>query len=961
MKVNDVVFGFKLIQKKDVSDIASKMYVFEHVKSGANLVYLENDDTNKCFSAGFRTLPEDSTGICHIIEHSLLCGSKKYPTKEPFVNLLKGSMATFLNAMTAYDWTIYPVASQNDKDFSNLMSVYLDAVFAPLSVLDEKPFLQEGWHLEMNSVDELPQYKGVVYNEMKGAMSSVEEQLSQKTLESLYKGTCYEYNSGGDPEAIVNLTYDYYKEFYHRHYHPDNCLLYLYGKMDINEKLKFIDEEYLSNFEKGNNPIIIKRAAKVVNTEISSEYEISESEEEKDNTYMSLAFALDTYDNALDLIGFGILNEALMSTNDSPLKKALLALNMGQDVASSIDDDNIFPSFQVFLHKTNVEYKEKFLNYFIAECKKLVKDGIDKNLLLATINNNEFRSKEMDSGRSPKGLFFAFNLMQSFNYHVPYENYLEYSRYYDYYRKELNNGYFERLLEKYIINSDHYVEVVLKPNKELGAKKALEMKNKMQSIYDKMTLEEKEECVKKTKELIAYQSKKDTLDELATLPKLALSDINSNVNTLPTKEVSDGNHRFIEHNFSTNGIGYLKLFFDLSVLEYDELPYALILSNLFKELDTKDMKAQEILSYIKTYLGQLSFSLLFGGASKEACTIKFAITASALEENINKIPYVLNEIINNSVLDYSKINTILLQMKMNYRSTIIEDGMDVVSTMARSSSSKEGSITFKLGAYNMYYFIDEILEEDASQLISKLKDVADRIFNINNLVASVSGNDSVISKLKNVTKDIKLHTNDISIALHIGLNSRESKALVIPSGVNYNGKAINLKDLGYENTGALKVIRHILNYDYLWPEVRVKGGAYGCRINVLSCGDIVLSSFRDPNVKNTFDVYNNVYAYLENLDLTEDEFNTYLIGAIGGFDQPASNSARIATADSYYFMGITDDMRKSMKEEMIKTTLAEVKSYAKLFKELAQMASSFTIGNEAKIKEFNDYDKIEVL
>lgn len=960
MNINEIKYGFELLRVHHVDDIGAVMYELKHQKSGATLIYLENDDTNKCFAVGFRTLPEDSTGICHIIEHSLLCGSKKYPTKEPFVNLLKGSMATFLNAMTAYDWTMYPVASQNNQDFNNLVSVYMDAVFAPLSVLEDKAFLQEGWHLEMTDLEATPSYKGVVYNEMKGAMSSVEEQLTQLTLSSLYKGSCYEHNSGGDPEVIPNLTFEYYKNFYHKYYHPSNALMYLYGKMDLEEKLKFFDEEYLSNYE--NEPkISIEKPKALIDRETEKDYAINETEDEKDNTYMALAFALDTYDNARDLTGFGILNEVLMSNNEAPLKKILMDAKLGQDINCSIDDDNILPSYHIYLHKTNKEEKERFYQTFIDACKKLVTEGIDKKALLAAINFNEFRNKEMDMGRMPKGLFFAFNLMQSFNCDIPYESYLEYTKYFEFFKKELNNGYFEGLLEKYILNSKHYVQVVLNPSKTLAAQKAEAMNKAMEDLKASMTEEERVNAVKVTNDLIEYQSKKDTPEELACLPKLKLSDISTEVNQLASEFSTENDIKFITHNFNTNKIAYLKMYFDLRGLTADELPYAKLITRLLTRLDTEEFNVNDLLSHNKTYLGGFGFDLLLGGTSKDQFDAYFGVQISSLNENVNKMPQILDQVLNHTIYDLDKIKTILTQMKMMYRSVVIEDGMNVAIDEVRSRTSKIGALSNKIGNLNMYHFISGLLDNFGEDVAIKLQSVGKKIFNKYNLTSSVSGDIEGINFMKDVVLNLDLSQEKLTDSLTISECKEGPGALIIPSEVNYNAKAINLKDLGYIPNGKLAIASHIINYDYLWSEVRVKGGAYGCHISMTLSGDVVLGSYRDPNVENTYEVYNAIADYLSNLEMSEEEFESYLIGAVGSYDQPLSNNSFIRNSDINILVGNTVEKRIARKKEMLETTLDDIKGLASLFKRLAQLSPYYTIGNEAKIKEYNHFNNIKSL
>lgn len=953
MKIDEIYSGFKLLNIKEINEISSVLYEFCHEKSGAKLVYLANDDTNKCFSIGFKTLPEDSTGICHIIEHSVLCGSKKYPVKEPFVNLLKGSMASFLNAMTASDFTIYPVASENDKDFDNLMSVYLDAVFAPLSITDNKPFLQEGWHLELLNEEAIPSYQGIVYNEMQGAMSNPVSQLVEYSNQVLYAGTSYEYNSGGEPSCIPNLTYDYYKEFYHKHYHPSNGIIYLYGKIDILPKLEFIDKEYLVNFESTEEKIEIKFPKPVINTDVVKEYAINDEEELTDNSYISLAYCLDHAKNVKDIAAFSVLHEVILGTNESPLKKALIEKDLAEDIESYVDDGCICPSFGIILHKTSPDKKELFIKTVVDKLKELVEKGLDKEVLTATINTILFRIKEMDSGRTPKGLLFSFSIMQAYNYDIPYENLLEVANYYEEFKQDMNNGYFENLIEKYILNSNHYALVTMNPSRELGKIKALEMNDKMLQIKNEMSPEEINECIKITNELIAYQSKKDNLEDVKKLPELKLSDISAKINSIPTDVVIKDKVKYLYHNVNTNKIGYMRAYFDLNVLDVEELAYARILSRMFVKLDTKSYTADVFQTQVKKYLGSLNFSIVVNSKNKDNYIIKMLVCASALEENINHIPELLNEIFENSFYDEEKIKTILTQMKIRERNSIIENGTSAATTMVRAHLSKEGALGAKMTGINMYNLLCDLVDNFSGEVIDKFKNLAAKIFNKNNLIISLSGDENVLNSLTLACDKLTLGEEKHEQILNVTYSTDDTNALIIPSGVNNNVKGINLKDLGEEITGSLYVVQHIINYDYLWPEVRVKGGAYGCSLSISISNDIVFGSFSDPNVSNTYKVYDEVAKYLENFDASIEEFKSYLIGTIAKIDPPSSVYSKISQADKNYLCDITIDRLEKLKEEILATDICQVRSYARLFKKIAQLSVLFTVGNEEKISEYD--------
>ena len=965
MKINEIKHGFKLLSVERVDDINSTLYQYEHLKSGGKVAYIENDDTNCCFAAAFRTVPEDSTGVCHIIEHSTLCGSKKYPLKEPFVNLLKTSLNTFLNAFTAYDWTAYPFASQAPKDFDNILSIYLDAVYNPLCMVDPKPFLQEGWHLELMDVNDTPSYKGVVYNEMKGAMSSVDEVLTQATNEAMYKDSPYRHNSGGEPDDIPNLTYEQYKDFYHRHYTPQNSLAYFYGKLNIEEKLEFLDREYYSKFEKQDKEIVILPQKPFINLDYEKDYEIGEDEELKDNTYMSLCYSLCEYKDRETLLAFSILLDALLSKNSSPVKKVMLDAHLGQDVDCMIDDDNVVPALHIYLQKTNHDKKEKFKELFEDAIKEQVKNGIDKDLLLASINNFEFKDKEFDMGRMPKGLIIGMGIFGSFMYNGDLKTNLEFSKYYDKYRKELNNGYFEKLLDKYILHSNHHVEVVINPSKTLTAKKKELMDAKMQHLKETMTLDEKKALVKQTKELLAYQNHVDTKAELATLPKLKLKDVPSNINSLDTKKLRVNGINGFYHELDTNHIGYLKLYFDVSGLKIEDLPYLLLLRSLLLNSRTAKYDNAKLTKLIKTYLGDLSFGQLVMSKTKDDFKYYFTARASALEANVDYIPEFLNEVMLHTRFSKKETETIIKQITTSLRQGLIENGMNVAMSSIRSHYSLESYLTsISMSGPAVYEFYSNLAKNfNFTEVNEKLKEIKKVLFNKSNALISLSGNKETLDALKNATRKLKLPRKAYDNLLEVKIPEFKNEALVIPASINYNALGNNLDSIGLGdnfNIGKVIVLTQIVNYDYLWPEVRVKGGAYGCRLNITRNKDFVFGSYRDPNVVNTYKAYENIINYLRNFKVSKDEFVSYIIGACSGFDTPLSNPALINAWDINYMTGYTKKQKLQDKKDVLKTKQEDIVAFADVFAKVLQNASKYTIGSEAKINEYN-FDKVNKL
>lgn len=954
MQLNEIKYGFKLISIEQIKDINSTLYQYEHIKSGGKVVYLANDDTNCCFAIGFRTLPEDSTGVCHIIEHSLLCGSKKYPLKEPFVNLLKSSLATFLNAFTAYDWTMYPFASQTPKDFDNILSIYLDAVFNPICMVDKKPFLQEGWHLELLNENDTPSYKGVVYNEMKGAMSSVDEVLVQATLQAMYKDTFYRHNSGGDPDVIPNLSYEAYQDFYHRHYTPQNAMTYFYGKLNIEEKLKFLDEEYFSKYEKSDNEIVIIPQKPYIDLNYQQDYEIGENEEVKDNTYMSLCYGLDHYKNYEEYLAMNILAEALLSKNDSPLKKALLDAKIGQNVEARIDDDNIIPALHIYLQKTNPSKKEAFKQIFEDEVRKLVKEGIDKELLLATINHMEFVEKEMDTGRMPKGLILAMTMMGSFNYNTDLKEHLEFSQHFAKYKKELNNNYFESLLEKYILNSKHHVQVVINPNPNLSKQKKESMDKLMEELKNTMTIEDKKYLVKQTNELLAYQNKVDTPSELATLPKLKIKDIPSTINYLETKKDKINGMKVITHNVSTNGIAYLRMYFDVIKVSFEDLPYVYLLRNLLLNVSTSKYDVNKLNNLVKTYLGDLSFSLNTTSINKDKFIPTFKVSASALNENVSYIPSLINEVLLHSKFSKKEVKQVVVQLANELKQHIIGNGMQIAMKLSSSCYDVEAAyLTSTSMGPKVYEFFNNLAKNyNHKDVCEKLKEVASRLFNKYNVTVSISGNDETLSLLKSEVKDIKLPRKSYDNILQVKLSKDNKHALSIPSGVSYNSLSANLENINESFKGSAVVLTQIVNYDYLWAEIRVKGGAYGCGLSIGKNNNVSLGSYRDPNVKNTYEVFKNIVNYLDKFKVSKEEFKSYVIGSMSNFDAPLSIPSLINVWDINYLANYTKKDKLALKKEVLKTNLEDVKAYKDIFAKLLENCSEYTIGNAEKIKEY---------
>ena len=959
MKLNEIYHGFKLINIEELQDINSTLYEFKHLKSGGHLAYIKNDDKNKCFSYSFVTLPEDSTGICHIIEHSLLCGSKKYPLKEPFVNLLKTSLSTFLNAFTANDITAYPVASLNDKDFFNLVSVYMDAVLNPLSIIDEKPFLQEGWHYELNNPNDDITIKGVVYNEMKGAMSDPESQVFDLANRTLYEGSPYGVNSGGDPEDIPNLTFDYYKEFYKKHYHPSNGLIYLYGDLDLDLYLSFFDQEYLSHYDLGEKLHVKPYEAKK-NITIKKEYAISEDDTLEDNTYYAFSYKLTPSSNYLDLIALGILNQALFGSNDSYVTKYVLDKKLGKDLFVSLDNDMLIPNATIVLSKSNSGLIDEVEKAILEELGRLAKNGLNKKTIISNINQAEFKAREMDFGSMPKGLSFLFTLAQNFAYDLPLSQGLSFTETFNTLREKLEEGYFEDLIRKYYLDNEEYIRIELAPSKTVQKEKDDALKEKLKKYKASLSEKEIQNLIKLNEQLLAYQSKVDTKEELATLPKLELSDIKPGFELVKTKIENDGLKYFV-HEESTNGIGYLDMYFNLKHFTLEELKYLVLYVKVLEELDTTHFKALELQDEIKTYLGDLRFSILsIEDFYTKAPSAYFTIKTSALKQNISHISRLANEVLFNTIFDIDKIKLVFEQIRNSYKDRIIGAGNQMASLAVKASLSQIGALNEEISGVTFYRFISNLLDNfDAEDIINKFTGLKNKIVNEKVLTSSVSGSPDIIEELKREIKLIKMVNYEPENNLHVEKINVDKSALAIPSMVNYNAYGLNINELGYKDSGTLRVLLHILRYDYLWPEIRVKGGAYGASVSVASNGDLWFSTYRDPNVLNSYNAFDSISAYLDALEL--DDFVTYIIGSLATMERAYSIQAAINIANGYLLGNLDLSYFANIKEEALKAKLEDVKALRDIFVSLENKAYKYAIGNCDKLEESKLFDKIENL
>ena len=976
MGITDVK-NYQLLKEENLEGIKAKGYLLRHEKSGARIVYIENDDNNKVFSIGFRTPPSDSTGVPHIMEHSVLCGSKNFPAKDPFVELVKGSLNTFLNAMTYPDKTVYPVASCNDKDFQNLMHVYMDAVLYPNIYEHEEIFRQEGWSYQLESVEDKLKYNGVVYNEMKGAFSSPEGVLDRVVLNTLFPDTSYANESGGDPEVIPQLTYEQFLDFHRKYYHPSNSYIYLYGNLDIEEKLDWLDREYLSAFDR--NPVDSEICLQQPFLEMKEKeiaYSIASEESEEDNTYLSYNKVIGTSLDRELYLAFQILDYALLSAPGAPLKKALTDAGIGKDIMGSYDNGIYQPIFSVVSKNANAEQKEAFVKMIEDVLGDIVKEGIDKKALEAGINYHEFRYREADFGNYPKGLMYGLQLMDSWLYddEKPFIH-IEALDTFEFLKKQVGTGYYENLIQKYVLENTHGAIVIVKPEKGRTARMDKELEERLQIYKNSLSKEEQEELAARTEALEEYQSAEDSEEDLGKIPVLKREDISREIEPIINEEMSLAGVPVIFHEVETNGIGYLDAMFDLSGVSEEMLPYVGILQSVLGIIDTAHYEYGELFNEINMHTGGIGTSLeLYSDVTKvreKEFKATFEVKMKALYEKLPIALEMTEEILTESKLgDTKRLKEILAMLKSRLLMKFQSSGHTTAALRAMSyasPSAKWKDMTSGIEFFEKVKQIEENFEEEKENLVRCLETLVRKIFRADHLMFSytaakegLDGVEAMIRKLKDKLdqafpdKETKEICEEERCVIHC---QKKNEGFKTASKVQYVARTGNFIDGGASYTGALQILKVILSYEYLWQNVRVKGGAYGCMSNFTRIGDGYFVSYRDPNLKRTMEIYEGVAEYLENFTVSDRDMTKYIIGTMSNIDQPMTPAAKGDRSMNLYMNKVSAEMIAEERREILEAEPEDIRRLARVVEAMMKAEQICVIGSEEKIEEEKDLFK----
>ena len=970
MQVEELT-AYEVIEKRQINDIKSKGYLMRHKKTGAKVVLLENDDENKVFYIGFRTPPQDSTGVAHILEHSVLCGSREFPIKDPFVELVKGSLNTFLNAMTYPDKTVYPVASCHDKDFQNLMHVYLDAVFYPNIYDNESIFRQEGWHYEMDEEGRLT-INGVVYNEMKGAFSSPDDVLEREITTALYPHTTYGCESGGDPDVIPSLTYEQFLDFHRRYYHPSNSYIYLYGNMDMAEKLTFIDEHYLSAFE----PLAVDSAVSEEEPFASpvrtlKEYPINEGEDEEENTFLSLNLSVG---NSLDkelYVAFQILDYALCSAPGAPLKQALVDAGVGKDVYSIYENGIKQPYFSVVAKDTSLEKEKQFVDIIRQVLTELAEKGFDEKALLAGINYYEFKYREADFGSYPKGLMYGLQILDSWLYDdgKPFIH-IEANDTFAFLKKQVKTGYFENLVKEYLLNNLHSAVVILKPEAGLGERQERELKEKLASKKASMSEEEIKGVKDTLEKLRAFQEKEDAQEDLNKIPLLTRADMKKEANGFVNEERRVADTPMLYHNLETNGIGYLRLLFICREIPEAYFPYIGIIKGCLGLLNTENYTYGDLFNEMNLITGGMA--AVNNAYSKvddpDQCTLTLEIKTKVLYENLGKAIELIGEILMTSDFgDTKRLLEILAEGKSRMQAQMISAGHSVAAGRAMSYGSVSGAVSEIVSGIPLYRLtVDLVQDFDAKKemLTERLQALSKMIFRPENLMVDFVGDEQTVSMLEEPVAELKkrLYTCQVEKESYIPEVRKKNEGFMTSGQVQYVCRAGNFRKKGLPYEGALRVLKVIEGYEYLWMNVRVKGGAYGCMCTFGRTGECYFVSYRDPNLGKTIEIFEKAADAVAAFEADERTMSQYIIGAISNLDMPMNPAAKGLQSLSAYMTGITTPMLQKERDEVLAATPETIRSLADYIRAFMEEDYLCVVGNAQKIKAEEDkFMKIENL
>jgi presequence protease len=966
-EVGKTYHGFKLTEKKFVKEVNSECFIFEHVSSGAKLIKIANSDANKTFNISFKTTPESDDGSPHIMEHSVLNGSKSFPVKSPFDILMKGSLNTFINALTSNDRTMYPVASMNNKDYFNLMNIYLDAVFNPLLYSDKRILAQEGWHYELNDKESPVVYRGIVYNEMKGAFSSPTRELDYQIMKNLFPDIFYRFSSGGYPSSIPELTYEKFKAFHKKYYHPSNSKIILYGDADLNEELRFINEKYLKDYTTRGEEISypIQSSFKAMK-EVTGSYSVTEGSSTDNQTYLSLNFVPGFGKDQKLIYALEILSDVLVNQETAPIRKSLESAGIGKDVYVNFYDYNQ-NVFSFISQNANASDKENFKKIIFDVLKEASEKGLDKEAVDGAFNRIEFQTKELNNAQL--GLTYGYRAIAGWNYGGNPLLGLEYENVFKELRSDIEKGYLENVIKEYFLRNNHSLLLVLNPEPGLEKKKNAEMEKKLAEYKEKLSEAEIESLKKETEDLIKYQKEENSPEALATIPLLDLKDIDSKAKFFEIGQDKVNNIPVFKYNKFTNNVIYLRQIYDIRVLPQELIPYTTLLAELLGNMGTENYSYGELEKNLNIHTGGFysSMNTYLENNDDNRLIPKFVVNSKAMNVKGGKMLELVTEIINSTKFDdKERMKSLLVRYQSNLESRIKSEGYDFTFNRLKSYFSNEGMFSEITSGIEYYWFVTDLVknfDENYGKILSNFKKTSELLFNKNNLELFVVCSD-------NDYKDFAGKLNELKIAggkkneyqKWVFKTEKKNEGFLTASKVQYVLQGYNFKKLGFEWNGKMRVLNQILSRDYLYNKIRIIGGAYGGRCSLNSNGDIIFGSYRDPNLKKTFENYSGSVEYLRNFNSGDIEMKRYIIGTIARMDMPMSPLSEGSTALKYYYQKTTQNDLQKERDEVLSVSLQDIVGYTSMIDAMLKQSNYCVYGNENTVTEstdlFNNVTKI---
>ena len=982
---NQEISGFRIERVEAIPDIESTAYIGIHEATGARLLYLANEDEDKSFCIGFKTPPADDTGVFHILEHSVLCGSEKFPVKEPFVNLLQCSMQTFLNAMTFPDKTIYPVASTNDKDLMNLADVYMDAVFHPAIYGDPNIFAQEGWHFEV--ADGRPVLNGVVYNEMKGALSDPEEALSGRVREVLFPDTCYRWESGGKPGAIPDLTYEGFLEEHRRHYRPDNSYIILYGNLDVKAMLTFLDEKHLAPWAAAHADGVDAPAPRELTAQAPVVAEDAETVAvtTPDNEMLALSYVLPSNHDCRTLIATDILLSALAGTNESPLRRALLDADLADSITFPLAEEFLQPFVTVQFRGLHPGARERVKDIFEETLRGLIEKGFDKEAILAAITRQEFTLRERDFGVS-NGVVYAMTALSTWLYDEgAVTDALIFSDHFAALREAVTDDFFERLAERIFLANPHRASVHLSP---ITPDEDTAEADRLAAVEAAWAPEDFVRAEETLAVLRARQEREDSPEALASLPRLTLADL-GDARKRPgyhTEAAPTGDDTLLIHEVPTSGIGYFAVTFPVSRISWDDLPYLSIVARMLGRLDTATHTAFELDTLSLLHLGGYSFKAAVRASDMDDAFVlpSFVASASALiPESAFAADFLRELLCTTSFADLGRIKTSLVQWRLAMEDTFVNNGSLVARGRVAAMHRASGAAADRMSGIGFYRFLCDLLDcwdEVAENLPAKLESIVAAILADSGRLVSIAGGEDAqtaftdawyapeaIAVFEAIAKGAADATFDVTEI------APENEAFTAPSNVTFTvmgcdllqeGEALGLgRDalMTLAEDGSWEVARSMLNFDALWNAVRVKGGAYGAGFVKDVYRDLAFYSYRDPHIDETLERFGEAAGWLADTDIDEDELAGYIIGTVASFDAPVKPRMLVSAQQLAYLMGRDPDLRLRRRAQALTTTPDMLRSLGKALLKVLPRMHSCTLGNADIIASASAPTRVETL